>query len=548
MHPPDRPCCGERAVTSLRSPFVREPLLCAVLAAAAASLAVFGPTAGGDLAAHLWRTSLVQHGIVIWDNLWFGGEYPLASYSLLYYVLAAVVGNAVLGVLGVVIAAAIFSSILEREWAREGRWAARAFAVLLAGQAFTAAYPYDLGLAAMLGTLWAVQRRRLWIAGACTVLTLLLSPLAFLFLGLALVAVWLWQRRVNLQAVVVASYVVLAAGLQLAALVLLPSPGMTYPYGTWRFVCGLALVVGGVTLSLRGRAGWRTAWLFLVWGAASVIAFAVPSPVGHNLVRASEFLFPLMLVTATLADFRPRWLALPCCAGALAANVLPYMPMVAQRTSVPAAAASFWAPTVSFLRAHLGADFRVEVVPTANHWEASFLPEAGIPLARGWYRQLDIADNRVLYAETLGIRGYEGWLRSRGVRYVVVPRGQLEAIDGAREAHLVRASLPVVWAGANATIFAVPHPLPLLTGPGDATVTRFDASEIDGRVARAGTYLLRVNFTPYWSLAPHGACVARAARGTLLRLRHPGPFRLRALEAPLAVLAISIEGDGPTCG
>ena len=527
---------------------LREPLLCAALAAAAAGVAVFAPTAGGDLAAHVWRTSLVQHGVVIWDNLWFGGEYPLASYSLLYYVLAAFVGNAALGVLGVVLAAAIFSSILEREWAHDGRWAARAFAVLLAGQAFTAAYPYDLGLAAMLGTLWAVQRRRLWIAGVCTVLTLLLSPLAFLFLALALVGVWLRQRRVNRQTVVIAACAVLAAGLQLTALVLLPSPGMTYPYGAWRFACGLALVVGGVALSLRGRAGWRTAWLFLVWGAASVLAFAVPSPVGHNLVRASEFLVPLMLVTAKLADFRPRWLALPCVAGALAANVLPYVPMIGQRTSVPDASASFWAPAVSFLRSNLGPSYRVEVVPTANHWEASFLPEAGIPLARGWYRQHDIADNEALYARHLTVGGYERWLRSRGVRYVVVPRGDLEAIDGAREAALVRSSLPLRWADANTAIYAVPHPAPLLTGPGRATITRFDASEIDGRVSRGGTYLLRVNFTPYWSLAPRGACVARTARGTILRLEHRGPFRLRAIEAPLAVLATSIEGDGPTCG
>ena len=100
---------------------------------------------GGDLAAHLYRTGLVREGVLVWDNLWFAGRYPLSSYSLLYYLLAAVVGNAALGVGGVVVAAAIFASVAQREWKAVGRWPARAFAVLLTGQAFTAAYPYDMG-------------------------------------------------------------------------------------------------------------------------------------------------------------------------------------------------------------------------------------------------------------------------------------------------------------------------------------------------------------------------------------------------------------------
>jgi hypothetical protein len=508
---------------------------------------VYAPTRGGDLAAHLWRTNLVQHGFVVWDNLWFAGQYPLASYSLLYYLCAAVVGNAVLGVVGVVVAAVIFSSVLRGEWQAAGRWPARAFAVLLAGQAFTAAYPYDLGLATMLATLWALQRRRLLVAGACTLLTLGFSPLAFLFLTLALIAVFLWQRRVNRPTVVVGAALLLAAGIQLAALILLPSPGLVYPYGAWRFASGLALVAAGVALSLRGRAGWRMASLFAVWGAASVLAYALPSPIGHNLVRASTFLVPLMGVAAALAGFRPRWLALPAVAGALAANVLPYVPMVAQRTSVPDASAAYWQPLVSFLHANLGRSYRVEVVPTANHWESNYLPRAAIPLARGWYRQLDIADDSVLYRPNLTAAAYRLWLRSRGVLYVVVPHLPLEAIDAKREARLA-ATLPVAWRDARATVYELTQPTPLLTGPGRARITRFGESEIEGSVARSGTYLLRVHFTPYWSITPASACVALAAGSmTELTLPRAGPFALRAIETPLGVLASSVEGDSQTC-
>jgi hypothetical protein len=36
-----------------------------------------------------------------------------------------------------------------------------------------------------------------------------------------------------------------------------------------------------------------------------------------------------------------------------------------------------------FLAAHPAPGFRLEVVPTSNHWEAYYLPRAGYALARG---------------------------------------------------------------------------------------------------------------------------------------------------------------------
>jgi len=116
----------------------REAVLCASLAGAFAVTVV---PRGGDLAAHLYRTSLVSHGVLVWDNLWFAGQYPLSSHSLLYYPLAALVGNTTLAIVGVVAAAGVFALVAMREWHAVGRWPARTFAVLLAGQVFTAAHP-----------------------------------------------------------------------------------------------------------------------------------------------------------------------------------------------------------------------------------------------------------------------------------------------------------------------------------------------------------------------------------------------------------------------
>src|SRR5579872_960312 len=519
----------------------REAAICGTLSASLAAFMVLVLPRGGDLAAHLYRTSLVQHGILVWDNLWFAGQYPLSSYSLLYYPLATLVGNAALGIAGVVLAAAIFASIALREWTHLGRWPARTFAVLLAGQAFTAAYPYDLGLATLLGAVWAVQRRHTWIAAGATLLTLAFSPLAFVFLALTLFALFLRRRRLSRQTFVLAGALGLAAGVQLALLELLPSPGIVYPYGAWRLAAGLALCAVGVALSLSGRAGWPIASIFLIWAAASIVTSIIPSPIGHNLIRADVFVVPLMLVAAARADFRPRALAIAGIAGALAANVGPYLTMIPDRTSSADATAAYWAPVIRFLRAHDEPKFRVEVVPTANHWESYYIPHAGFALARGWYRQLDIADDAALYAPRLSPASYREWLRQHAVRFVVLPNLPLEAIDAAREAALVRSpqsGLRRMLRTANATIYALPHPTPLITGPAHAAITALQSSRLLGYVDAPGTYYLRARFSAYWSVTRGAICLAPARSAmTLVHASGAGPFTIQAAKTPGGVVA-----------
>ena len=52
---------------------------------------------------------------------------------------------------------------------------------------------------------------------------------------------------------------------------------------------------------------------------------------------------------------------------------------------------------IRFLHRALSPDYRVEAVGTADHWEAVYLPQAGIPIVRGWFRQDDFPENEVLY-------------------------------------------------------------------------------------------------------------------------------------------------------
>jgi hypothetical protein len=60
--------------------------------------------------------------------------------------------------------------------------------------------------------------------------------------------------------------------------------------------------------------------------------------------------------------------------------------------SLPSTHRAFYAPLVTWLTHEPGPAARAEVVPTLDHWEAAYVA-ATVPLARGWERQLDVADN-----------------------------------------------------------------------------------------------------------------------------------------------------------
>jgi hypothetical protein len=80
---------------------------------------------------------------------------------------------------------------------------------------------------------------------------------------------------------------------------------------------------------------------------------------------------------------------------------------------------------------------------------------------------------------------------------------------------------------ADWTIYELPDSRPLLTGPGEATITTFAHDAIAGSVSAAGTYRLAVRFTPYWRIASGELCTARAPDGmSELRIGRGGAFRL----------------------
>ena len=80
-------------------------------------------------------------------------------------------------------------------------------------------------------------------------------------------------------------------------------------------------------LARRARNGAPILAFFALWAAGSIVVSIVGSPIGDNWTRLDEFVFPLMVLTAVLARFRPRALAVAALAVALRL----------QRDAVPAA-------------------------------------------------------------------------------------------------------------------------------------------------------------------------------------------------------------------
>jgi hypothetical protein len=539
---------GQLPVLSRR----RELLLGAALTAVLGAIVLAVGPAPGDAPVHLYRTFLVRDGALVWDNFWYAGTYPLASYSLLYYLPAALVGNLPLVFAAAVASTVLFSSIALREWGRAAVWPARVFGVLAAAPLFTGLYAYTLGFAAMLAALKLLQLRRPWLAALFAMLTVGFSPLAFAFLCLIVGSYAVSRRQIARRNVWFGVGLAVAAGIEVAALVLFPGAGTgVYPFHWIDFVAVLGVTTLGVLVARKTRGAGPLVAFYALWGIGSVVIYIVPSPLGDNWTRLSAFVFPIMLLTASLAGFQPRRLVVFALAAAFAYNVVPYALLVPSRLNNDTQQASFWHPAIRFLRAHAQPGFRVEVVPTAEHWEAYWIPKSGLPLARGWYRQLDVADNPALYANHLAASPYRHWLRSAAVRYVLLSTtAPLDWEGGPQEARVLRSpssGLRAVFRSRNWTIYELPHATPLLTGPAKPVITSFGHTAIRGRVFAAGRYLMRAHYSPYLRLRGSGCVAPGPDKMTYLQLTRPERFALSVPGTPDGLVRELFAGTEATC-
>src|SRR4029079_13911465 len=184
---------------------------------------------------------------------------------------------------------------------------------------------------------------------------------------------------------------------------------------------------------------------------------------------------------------------------AISWNVTPLAASFVHAEDDAAAHEAYWQPAVSYLHAHLTPSYRVEPVDTAAHWPALYLARAGIPLARGWFRQDDFPQNELLY-DDLGPKAYLGWLRGLGVRHVVLTDAPTD-YSARGEARLLRSDRTPLrrgFTGRHLVVIVAPNATCILPGPPGGGVVALTESRIVIAARRAGSYRLAVRWSRYW--------------------------------------------------
>ncbi|HSC21692.1 MAG TPA: hypothetical protein VLC07_08175 [Solirubrobacterales bacterium] len=493
----------------------------------------------GDLAAQVFRTELFQHaGLAIWNGSWYGGHYTL-TYSLLFPPLAALLGPQLVGMLAVVASSYLFDRLVRDRWGAEARWATLWFAAGVVTLLADGQLTFALGVAFGLAALRCLQLERgpltLLAAAACP----LASPVAGAFLAGVLVvgAIEPGRRPRPLP---------LTAGA--LALLITVAPNIAFPEaGHFPFVSSSYIAIplwcAGALLLTQGVRNEERQLRRVIVGylLASTLIWLTPNALGGNAVRLGA-LFGGPVLAAVLLSRRPRpavpaWLFAPvlvlAIAGSLYWQLTASVTQIARSVGDPSTTSAYFHPAARWLRAHGGAGARIEVPPTANHWESAYLAPK-FELARGWLRQLDTTRDDLFYGDDgpLTSARYGDWLRANAISYVALPDAPLD-YSSQEERRLILSApsyLDLRFRSQHWRIYAVRDPKPLVTPLGTAAAeTRWIGRQgfaLD--VERPGEFLVRVSFTPYWSISRGAGCILRRGDWTVARASHPGVFRVAA--------------------
>jgi hypothetical protein len=532
----------------------------ALSAALAAAMLAWAPPVG-DLAAQVFRTELFQRvGLGIWNGSWYGGHYTL-TYSVLFPPLAALLGPRLVGTLAVVASSYLFDRLVRDRWGEAARpatlWFAAGVVTLLADGQLT----FALGVAFGLASLRALQTGRSAWAFIASAACALSSPVAAVSLAGVLLA-GAFDPRAQLNRFTRDRACGRAAWTASVALALTLIPNLVFP-GTGQFpfafssYVAIPLWCGGALFVTRGLAGEERQLrrVLIAYVLASTVLVLAPNPLGGNAVRLGALFGGPVLAAVVLAR-RPRLshfstaiLALAM-AGGLYWQLTASVSQIARSVGDPSTSAAYFQPLAGWLREHGGRGARIEVPPTANHWEAAYLAPT-FELARGWLRQLDTTRDDVFYDDgRLGDRAYRAWLHDNAIRYVALPDAPLD-YSSVAERRLILSDPPYLeprWSDAHWRVYEVRDAAPLVQplAGGAATVSRVGHDGFVLDVTRPGEFLVRQAFTPYWSIARGQGCLLRHGDWTLARATDPGIFRVTA-DFSLGRAWNAVTGARKTC-
>jgi hypothetical protein len=484
-----------------------------------------------DLAAAAYRLNLFKHlGFAVYDEHWYGGH-ELPGYSLLFPPLAWLLGLRAVGAFSVLASVFCFEGLVRRHAGKPAPWASVAFALAAVGDVWIGRLAFALGvcfaLAAVLALAGPPRVARVALAALLAAMSAAASPVAGVLLALAALSHSLWSRsRRSLLALALPALVVV-----LALSALFPEGGYE-PYPTVSFLATTAVVAAFVLALPRDQGLLRLgAGLYLLVCLAFLL---IRTPMGSNIERYGVLLAGPLLIAALAAEPGPAAgsgaKALAACALGLWAVWAGWGP-VRETLAVagsPATNGAYYAPVERYLIAHAGAPVRIEVPLTRTHWETAELAPR-VSLARGWEKQLDERYNAVLLGRHLSAADYERWLRQQAVSYVALPDVQLDP-SSAQEGELIRSGLPylrLVHVTRHWRIFAVRAPTPMVSGP--ARLTSLGHESFSLMAATRASLLVRVRYTPYWTVTSGDGCVQRGAGGwTRVDAARRGPLRVRA--------------------
>ena len=498
-----------------------EPALAPVIAAALAIVAWLAGWRGSDLPAALYRITLFhRHGLTLWDSQWYGGHWTL-DYSVIFPPIAGILGVQVTEVACVAVAALSFDRLAVGAFGRGARIGSIAFALGTLVQVAIGQLPFLMGEAFGMAALCVAMKGRWRWAALLAACASLASPLAGAFVGLAgvawLLADWPRHRRQLIPLVGAAMIPVIASSLLFRG-----QGAMPFPFKDWAFSGGI-FALTALLLPHKARVLRIGCALYL---AAFVLSFVLHTPVGGNIERLGEAFGPAV---ALVALWPARRLLLPVVAVPLI--ILQWGPALSALSSNrvdPSTKESYFAPLVQYVADEQQPPARVEIVPTHLHWEAAYAAPS-VPLARGWERQLDTANNPLFYGkQPLTAATYRSWLVTNGVRFVALPDAELD-YAGKAEAQLVRQGVPglvPVWHDAHWRVFEVSGSQGIVSGP--AFPVSIDGGNVKLEVTAPGDVLVRVHYNANWSVVTGTACLSQGPQGWLLaRGAAPGPLQLQ---------------------
>jgi len=483
-----------------------------------------------DLAAATYRVNLFRAaGFLLVDERWYAGH-DMPGYSLLFPALGALLGVRAVGALAVLASTALFGRLSHSLYGGAAAgWGTAFFAVAALGDVWAGRVAFALGVPFALAAVLALRSAHARWAVAAAVVCAAASPVAGVLLALGGLSVAVVERSPR-------ALVALGAPAALVVLVLaaLFGEGGFEPFPLLSFIAAAGVALAFLLALPRTAAARPLRVGGALYLGACVACVLVHTPMGSNVERYGVLLAGPLLACARLqrrGGARAQGLSAVSAAALLAIAVWVVWGPVRETLAVAGSAAtsaSYYAPLERFLAREEGGPVRVEVPLTRSHWEAALLARS-VALARGWEKQLEERYDGALLARGLSAAAYERWLDSQAISYVALPDVALDG-SSAAEGRLISAGLPFlreVFTSAHWRVYRVLGASALASGPGRITQLGHDHFAL--RAARAGSFLVRVHYTRYWSVSRGRGCVTRSAGGwTLVRAYSPGSLLISA--------------------